>query len=150
MDERYKIASLDVRPRTVLFFLHFTQLSISQTSVSVFTDEMPNTCKPTTSNTVSNFRSCPGTMAPTRALKDEAVAGQPIQSFTGISVNMRQLSLFARSACLNEGFFRKKEACVKEGKQLGNFQCQMSKAHGCCHLCRTGHQGSASPASNFP
>ena len=73
-------------------FLHFTQESMSHTSASVFTDEMPKTCKPTTSKTVSNFRNCPGTMAPTRALKDETVAGQPIQSFTGIPVNMRQLS----------------------------------------------------------
>jgi hypothetical protein len=72
-------------------FLHFTHESMSHTSVSVFTDEMPKTCKPTTSKIVSNFRNCPGTIAPTRALKDETAAGQPIQSFTGISVNMRQL-----------------------------------------------------------
>ena len=58
--------------------------------------EMPSTCRPTTSKTVSNFRSCPGTIAPT-------VAGQPIQSFTGISVSMRQLSLCASSPFLTSG-----------------------------------------------
>ena len=87
--------------------LHFTHESMSHTSVSVFTDEVPKTCKPTTSKIVSNFRNCPGTIAPTRALKDETAAGQPIQSFTGISVNMRQLSWWASSACLQQSLLSK-------------------------------------------
>ena len=46
-------------------------------------------------------------MAPTKALKDEMVAGQPIQSFTGIPVNIRQLFLSAISACLQQGWLSK-------------------------------------------
>jgi len=109
-------------------FLHFTQESMSHTSISVFTDEMPKTCKPTTSKTVSNFRNCPGTMAPTRALKDETVAGQPIQSFTGISVNMRQLSLSAISACLQQSLLS--IGCKKQATNV----CEVSYSQDTSHL----------------
>lgn len=69
--------------------------------MSLFTEDTPSTCRPTTSKTVSSLRNCPGTIAATRVLRDEGVAGQPIQSFTGISVSMRQLSLCASSFLLS-------------------------------------------------
>ena len=80
-----------------------------------------------------HFPNCPGMMAPTRALKDETVAGQPIQSFTGISVNMRQLFLSAISACLQPGLLSK-------GYHKGSNQPRHIVAISALHATRKVHR----------
>jgi len=89
---------------------------------------MPSTCRPTTSKTVSNFRSCPGTIAPTKLLSDDGVALQPIQSFTGISVSMRQLSLCASSPFLTSAQKQPHETKTKNQKPKTKIN-RLNNAH---------------------